>query len=77
MERVRSFDEAAITQMMDIIVSKRCPGTAEELVAMLKLAAGMGEKRAQELLSACYQQGVGVRESSDFSRNWRYIYNNL
>lgn len=76
-KRVRSYDENAAKELMDIVVNKRCPGTAEELVAMLKIAAGMGEKRAQELLAACYQQGVGVRDNANSASTWRYIYNNL
>lgn len=76
-KRVRSYDENAVKELMDIVVSKRCPGTAEELVAMLKIAAGMGDKRAQDLLSSCYLQGIGVRDNSETSRSWRYIYNNL
>lgn len=77
MGQARTYDDAAITLMMDIIVSKRCPGTAEELSAMLKIAAGMGEKRAQDLLSSCYKEGIGVRKDNDKSRSWNYIFNNL
>ncbi len=75
MTRIRIYDEAAITELMDIVNAKRCPGTAEELIAMLKIAAGMGEKRAQYLLAACYREGVGVRENGKIANVWEIIYN--
>lgn len=75
MSRIRNYEESAMTELMDIVNSKRCPGTAEELVSMLKIAAGMGEKRAQTLLAECYRLGIGTRRNSDLSANWEFIYN--
>ena len=75
MSRIRNYEESAMTELMDIVNSKRCPGTAEELVSMLKIAAGMGEKRAQTLLAECYRLGIGTRRNSDQSSNWEFIYN--
>ncbi len=74
MHRIRNYDENALTELMDIVESRRCPGTPEELVSMLKIAAGMGEKRAQNLLAECYRQGVGVRENSKMASGWELIY---
>lgn len=77
MNKVRNYDDAAITELMDIVNTKRCPGTAEELVAMLKIAAGMGEKRAQTLLAECYRLGVGTRRNDKMSTAWEIIYRHL
>lgn len=70
MARVRSYEEPAITELMDIVLSGRCPGTAEELIAMLKIAAGLGDSRAQELLADCYREGIGVRQNKNHANAW-------
>lgn len=73
MTRIRNQEEAAFTEFMNIVNERRCPGTAEELTAMLKIAAGMGNKQAQYLLAECYRRGVGVRQNSKVATAWEHL----
>lgn len=70
MSRVRNFEESAMTELVEVIAESRCPGTPEEQVAMLKIAAGLGNKQAQARLAACYRNGNGVRENRNMAQAW-------
>ena len=73
MTRIRNQEEAAFTELMNVVNERRCPGTAEELTSMLKIAAGMGNKQAQYLLAECYRRGVGVRQNSKIASAWERL----
>ena len=76
MRRVRNHEEQAFNDLMDVINTKRCPGTPEELTSMLKIAAGHGNKKAQYLLAECYRRGIGVRPNEKMAEVWERIYYN-
>lgn len=74
MNRVRNFEEAAYDELLAVVEQNRSPGKHEEFVAMLKIAAGCGHKRAQYFLEYCYKNGIGVRRNSDMGADWQVIY---
>ena len=71
--RVRNFEENAMAELVDVIAESRCPGSLEEQVAMLKIAAGMGNKRAQARLVDCYRNGNGVRANINMAQAWEHV----
>ena len=71
--RVRNFEESAMAELVDVIAESRCPGSLEEQVAMLKIAAGMGNKRAQSRLVDCYRNGTGVRANMNMAQAWDQV----
>ena len=73
MNRVRNFEDAAYDDLLAVVEQNRCPGRAEEFVAMLKIAAGCGHKRAQYFLEYCYKSGIGVQRNSDKGYDWKLI----
>ncbi len=73
MNRVRNFEEAAYDDLLVVVEQNRCPGRTEEFVAMLKIAAGCGHKRAQYYLEYCYKEGIGVQRNADKGYDWKVI----